>query len=144
MLVTFYKTNDNKNVINKTLTDPLSINLNIKEDNPDFSPVLRMVTDITGYNYCYIPFFNRFYFVERVDRRGQIILVGLTCDVLETYKGDILASNARFKRNLKNGDYMNFNIENSSLKTVDKVNGTVTLPTEKHYILTTIAEGKGV
>ena len=144
MQVTFYKTTDNKNVINKVLTNPLTINLNIKEDNPDFAPVLKMVTDVTGYNYCHIPFFNRFYFVDRVERKGQIILVGLSCDVLETYKDDILASNARFKRNLKNGDYMNFNIENSSLKTVDKVNGTVTLPTEKHYILTTIAEGKGV
>ena len=144
MQVTFYKTNDNKNVINKVLTSPLTINLNIKEDNPDYAPVLKMVTDVTGYNYCHIPFFNRFYFVDRVERKGQIILVGLSCDVLETYKDDILASNARFKRNLKNGDYMNFNIENSSLKTVDKVNGTVTLPTEKHYILTTIAEGKGV
>lgn len=144
MQVTFYKTNDNKNVINKVLTNPLTINLNIKEDNPDYAPVLKMVTDVTGYNYCHIPFFNRFYFVDRVERKGQIILVGLSCDVLETYKDDILASNARFKRNLKNGDYMNFNIENSSLKTVGKVNGTVTLPTEKHYILTTIAEGKGV
>lgn len=144
MQVTFYKTTDNKNVINKVLTSPLTINLNIKEDNPDFAPVLKMVTDVTGYNYCHIPFFNRFYFVDRVERKGQIILVGLSCDVLETYKDDILASNVRFKRNLKNGDYMNFNIENSSLKTVDKVNGTVTLPTEKHYILTTIAEGKGV
>lgn len=144
MQVTFYKTTDNKNVINKVLTSPLTINLNIKEDNPDYAPVLKMVTDVTGYNYCHIPFFNRFYFVDRVERKGQIILVGLSCDVLETYKDDILASNARFKRNLKNGDYMNFNIENSSLKTVDKVNGTVTLPTEKHYILTTIAEGKGV
>ena len=142
--MTFYKTTDNKNVINKVLTSPLTINLNIKEDNPDYAPVLKMVTDVTGYNYCHIPFFNRFYFVDRVERKGQIILVGLSCDVLETYKDDILASNARFKRNLKNGDYMNFNIENSSLKTVDKVNGTVTLPTEKHYILTTIAEGKGV
>ena len=144
MQVTFYKTTDNKNVINKVLTNPLTINLNIKEDNPDYAPVLKMVTDVTGYNYCHIPFFNRFYFVDRVERKGQIILVGLSCDVLETYKDDILTSNARFKRNLKNGDYMNFNIENSSLKTVDKVNGTVTLPTEKHYILTTIAEGKGV
>ena len=144
MQVTFYKTTDNKNVINKVLTSPLTINLNIKEDNPDFAPVLKMVTDVTGYNYCHIPFFNRFYFVDRVERKGQIILVGLSCDVLETYKDDILASNARFKRNLKNGDYMNFNIENSSLKTVDNVDSDVTLQDETHYILTTIAKGEGV
>lgn len=144
MQVTFYKTTDNKNVINKVLTNPLTINLNIKEDNPDYAPVLKMVTDVTGYNYCHIPFFNRFYFVDRVERKGQIILVGLSCDVLETYKDDILASNARFKRNLKNGDYMNFNIENSSLKTVDNVDSDVTLQDETHYILTTIAKGEGV
>lgn len=73
------------------MTNPLTINLNIKEDNPDYAPVLKMVTDVTGYNYCHIPFFNRFYFVDRVERKGQIILVGLSCDVLETYKDDILA-----------------------------------------------------
>ena len=144
MQATFYKTLDNKNVINKTLTSPLNVELKLRDNQDVIAPVLKMSVNVTPYNYCYIPFFNRFYFVDRVERKGQIILVGLSCDVLETYKDDILASNARFKRNLKNGDYMNFNIENSSLKTVDKVNGTVTLPTEKHYILTTIAEGKGV
>ena len=144
MQVTFYKTTDNKNVINKVLTNPLTINLNIKEDNPDYAPVLKMITDVTGYNYCHIPFFNRFYFVDRVERKGQIILVGLSCDVLETYKDDILASNARFRRNIKNGDYMAINLEHSSLKTVDKIESDVTLENENHFILTTIAKGEGV
>ena len=138
MQVTFYKTTDNKNVINKVLTNPLTINLNIKEDNPDYAPVLKMVTDVTGYNYCHIPFFNRFYFVDRVERKGQIILVGLTCDVLETYKDDILASNARFKRNLKTGDYMSVNIDKSELKTVQKIVGSYTMGNDKNLILTTI------
>lgn len=138
MQVTFYKTTDNKNVINKVLTNPLTINLNIKEDNPDYAPVLKMVTDVTGYNYCHIPFFNRFYFVDRVERKGQIILVGLSCDVLETYKADILASNARFKRNLKTGDYMSVNIDKSELKTVQKIVGSYTMGTDRSLILTTI------
>lgn len=138
MQVTFYKTTDNKNVINKVLTSPLTINLNIKEDNPDYAPVLKMVTDVTGYNYCHIPFFNRFYFVDRVERKGQIILVGLSCDVLETYKADILASNARFKRNLKTGDYMSVNIDKSELKTVQKIVGSYTMGTDRSLILTTI------
>ena len=138
MQVTFYKTTDNKNVINKVLTNPLTINLNIKEDNPDYAPVLKMVTDVTGYNYCHIPFFKRFYFVDRVERKGQIILVGLSCDVLETYKDDILASNARFKRNLKTGDYMSVNIDKSELKTVQKIVGSYTMGTDRSLILTTI------
>ena len=115
-----------------------SINLNIKENNPDYAPVLKMVTDVTGYNYCHIPFFKRFYFVDRVERKGQIILVGLSCDVLETYKDDILASNARFKRNLKTGDYMSVNIDKSELKTVQKIVGSYTMGTDRSLILTTI------
>lgn len=144
MQATFYKTLDNKNVINKTLTSPLNVELKLRENQDVIAPVLKMSVNVTAYNYCYIPIFNRFYFVEKIEKHGKLFIVGLYCDVLESYKDDILASNARFKRNIRNGDYMNFNIENSSLKTVDKVESDVTLENENHFILTTIAKGEGV
>lgn len=144
MQATFYKTLDNKNVINKTLTSPLNVELKLRDNQDVIAPVLKMSVNVTPYNYCYIPYFNRFYFVEKIEKQGKLFIVGLYCDVLESYKDDILASNARFKRNIKNGDYMNINLEQSSFKTVDKVESDVTLENESHYILTTIAKGEGV
>ena len=144
MQATFYKTLDNKNVINKTLTSPLNVELKLRDNQDVIAPVLKMSVNVTPYNYCYIPFFNRFYFVEKIEKQGKLFIVGLYCDVLESYKDDILASNARFRRNIKNGDYMTINLEHSSLKTVDKVESDVTLANENHFILTTIAKGEGV
>lgn len=138
MQVTFYKTLDNKNVINKTLTDPLNVELKLRDNQDVIAPVLKMSVNVTPYNYCYIPFFNRFYFVEKIEKQGKLFIVGLYCDVLESYKNGILASNARFKRNLKTGDYMSVNIDKSELKTVQKIVGNYTMGTDSNLILTTI------
>lgn len=138
MQATFYKTLDNKNVINKTLTSPLNVELKLRDNQDVIAPVLKMSVNVTAYNYCYIPFFNRFYFVEKIEKQGKLFIVGLYCDVLESYKSGILSSNARFKRNLKTGDYMAINIEKSELKTIQKVNGNFTLGNDSNLILTTI------
>ena len=138
MQFTFYKTLDNKNVINKTLTSPLNVELKLRDNQDVIAPVLKMSVNVTPYNYCYIPFFNRFYFVDKIEKQGKLFIVGLYCDVLESYKSGILSSNARFKRNLKTGDYMAINIETSELKTIQKVNGNFTMGNDSNLILTTI------
>ena len=138
MIVTFYKTKDNKNVINKTLSDGTEFNLAIRSDTDLETPVLKMVTDVTAFNYCYIPYFNRFYFVERVTRNGKLFRVELSSDVLETYKSEILASNAQFRRNLKTGDFANVMLETSNLTTLDKFQSNKTLTDEKSIILSAV------
>ena len=126
MQATFYKTLDNKNVINKTLTSPLNVGLKLRDNQDVIAPVLKMSVNVTAYNYCYIPIFNRFYFVEKIEKQGKLFIVGLYCDVLESYKDDILNSNARFKRNIKNGDFENISIDYSNKTTSTKhiSNGT--------------------
>ena len=138
MIVTFYKTKDNKNVINKTLSDGTEFNLAIRSDTDLENPVLKMATDVTAFNYCYISYFNRFYFVERVTRNGKLFHVELSSDVLETYKSEILASNAQFKRNLKTGDFANVMLETSNLTTLDKFQSNKTLTDEKSIILSAV------
>ena len=90
------------------------------------------------FNYCYIPYFNRFYFVERVTRNGKLFHVELSSDVLETYKSEILASNAQFRRNLKTGDFANVMLETSNLTTLDKFQSNKTLTDEKSIILSAV------
>ena len=134
MLVTFYKTLDNKNVINKTLSDGTEFNLSMRNDTDLENPVLKMVTDVAAFNYCYIPYFNRFYFVERVTRNGKLFHVELSSDVLETYKSEILSS----RRNLKTGDFANVMLETSNLTTLDKFQSNKTLTDEKSIILSAV------
>ena len=138
MQATFYKTLDNKNVINKTLTDPLNVELKLRDNQDVIAPVLKMSVNVTQYNYCYISFFNRFYFVERVTRNGKLFHVELSSDVLETYKSEILASNAQFRRNLKTGDFANVMLETSNLTTLDKFQSNKTLTDEKSIILSAV------
>lgn len=47
-----------------------------------------------GFNYCYIPDFNRYYYVDDVDViRTGLLGVKLSVDVLESFKQTILAQN---------------------------------------------------
>lgn len=57
------------------------------------------------YNYCYIPDFNRFYFINdiRVVRTGVYELI-MHVDVLQTYRNDIKKMTGYCKRSESNGD----------------------------------------
>lgn len=95
-----YKTTDASNVIGKTLTNPLEININLKRTENQENPRLLLKNDnnkYTGYNYAYIDLFKRYYFVESISNNGKIIELQLETDVLETYKDDILNATGTIK-----------------------------------------------
>ena len=144
MQIIFYKCSEPSNTINKVLTNPVATIVKIRGEIDINNFSLRVMGDFTGQNYCYIPDLRRYYFIEKVERVGRLFEISLNCDLLETFKDDILGSVARFRRNIKNGDYMAINLEYSNLKTVDKFSSSVVLTNESHYILTTIAKGDGV
>lgn len=125
MILNLYKTNDSDNVINKTITNKLTININLKRDVDIISPRLIIrdssTININAFNYCQIEELDRFYFIRSINNLGgNLWEVICECDVLETYKNDILASNARYYRNIKTGDYVQGNINFSTLKTITK------------------------
>lgn len=137
MKVILYKTTDQNNTINKNLTDPLEININLKRSEDQERPRLLLKNDndkYKGYNYAYIDFFKRYYFVESTSNNNdRIIELQLETDVLETYKDDIL-----------NGSYYNFSSDYQSKNNYtikqDKtiIKSDVTLPDENNIILVTI------
>lgn len=121
MKLYLYKTNDGDNVINKIKFNTLEIDINLKADTDILNPMI-MLTTIVGknfndYNYAYIPLLNRYYLVSSISNiNNRLWRLDLTCDVIETYKDDILASNARIRRNIRNGDYADISIESSVVK----------------------------
>ena len=110
-----YHVNDAENVINKNLVNGLEIDINLKSSVDIVNPEIVLNGDFRGYNYAHLPDLNRYYFIERIEQLNlKLVKLNLSCDVLETYKADILNSNARFKRNIKNGDYQNISIDYSN------------------------------
>lgn len=83
---------------------PYSITL--KETTSITTPVIELHASAIGFNYCYIPSFGRYYFVQQTRiLNNDRIEFALTVDVLATYKSDILASSLYVLRSAS--DYNN-------------------------------------
>ena len=148
MQITFYKTDDNDNVINKTLTDDVTIPLYLKGQFDVINPILIMSNasgiDFRKYNYAVISDFDRLYFVRNVTQvNAKIYQLYLECDVLETFKHDILECNARFKRGVKDGDTQQQNTVKEVNKkfTIYKSNVSIDY-SKQNIILTTVGKTK--
>lgn len=145
MELKLYTVTDGDNVINKVKTLKTTMEINLKRDVDISSPTLLLIPNLaTGFdaiNYAEIPELKRFYFVNSVNNVANTLWeLVLSCDVVETYKADILASRARFYRNIKTGDYYAGVLDQSTIKTVTKHMGTVTLGSNESMILTSVGE----
>lgn len=93
MNITFYNNTSDKNVLNKTLINPLVLVGTLRESTSVIKPTITIEasTPLVGYNYCYIPDFARYYFVVDVNSvRKNLWAVTLRVDVLMSFKEDIL------------------------------------------------------
>lgn len=143
MILNLYKTNDGDNVINKSITNKLAISINLKRDVDIISPHLVIrdsaSININAFNYCQIQELERFYFIRSINNLGgNLWEVICECDVLETYKTDIISSRARYYRNIRNGDYYQGTIDTSSIKTISKHSSNKGFEEGTALILTTI------
>lgn len=143
MELNLYKCSDGDNVINKTLTEKLTINITLKRDVNITAPQIILMNDngafFNQYNYAEIPELGRFYFIDSVTSlNNKMESLALRCDVLETYKADVLASKARFMRGLKTGDYIAANIDYSLFKTISKHESTKGFDDGSTMIITTV------
>ena len=143
MELKLYALNDGENVINKTMTLKTTMEINLKRDvdiiNPRLILIPNLPTGFSGINYAEIPLLNRFYFVDSITNiSGTLWQLDLSCDVLETYKADILASKARFMRGLKTGDYIAANIDYSVIKTITRIESDKGFTGNPTMILTSV------
>ena len=90
-----FKTDDDVNVINKVLKGKQTFDILLKKDVDIYNPEIRIYSDVdlTGFNYAQIEHFGRYYFIEHIEPYPNgIYTFFLKCDVLESFKGDILTS----------------------------------------------------
>lgn len=135
--------NDNDNVLNKVKNDSISINVRIPLSIDLQNPVIELAgvgTDYSIYNYMDIPTLGRSYFVEFEQITPSRVRLYGRIDLLESYKDDILISNALIKRPIKTGDYQNVNIDSNVNSTITKYNSNAGLVYGESTIIFNVSE----
>lgn len=141
MLMKMYDTKSSNNVINKVLENEIEFDMKFKDKTDIVNPVviLHSATLILS-NYAYIPDFHRYYFVDKIELfPNSIYNITLRCDVLESFKDEILASSGFINQQTNVNKYYNSNYQSEVRKEVDLYKSNVTIDTDvKETILVTI------
>lgn len=107
--ITCYTISDAPNVLSKTLAASntiMSINAVLKDDVDILKPdlILQYRDSLLLCNYCYIPKFNRYYFVRVEVLTAERIVLHCTVDPLMSFKSDILNAYVNVIRKDNNGN----------------------------------------
>ena len=88
-----YKVTNQPNELTKTLNDSVVVNGAFRGEIDSIDVIVEIESNTYDFNYVYIPSLNKYYFLQNlVHVNAKIIRMQLHCDVLMTYKADILAS----------------------------------------------------
>lgn len=97
-----------KNRIQKNVSFAASIPGTLREGSDVVNPSIMVESSanaICGFNYAFIPEFQRYYFIQNFTAfRTGLTIITMTVDILYTYKESILNSPAIIVRSSKTGD----------------------------------------
>ncbi len=89
--IRLYKTDSPREKVTKSLTGEKALSGTFRDSTDVLNPYVEIGTDPTGYNYVYIPAFERYYFVVGVRYvRNNLWALSLSVDVLMSYSTQIL------------------------------------------------------
>lgn len=91
MEIKLYKTSSPRKKLVKELTDGITLVGTLRAQSSVMSPTFTVQdTAVVGYNYCYIPDFGRWYYINGIDAlRANLYELSLGIDVLMTYAAEI-------------------------------------------------------
>ena len=90
MELVLYKTADENSKLEKTLSEEVSLVGALKDGCSITAPSIMLQQNPIGYNYAYIPAFNRYYYIKNVTVvRKNIFMISLSVDVLMSFKDEI-------------------------------------------------------
>ena len=141
MLLKLYNTNSETNRINKVLTDETEFDVRLKDKSSVVNPVLLLKSETyISFNYAYIPKFQRYYFVDDISvYPNKMYILTLRCDVLTSFKDDILKSYARIIEQTNSNAYYDSNLKSEVRKEVDTYMSNVSFDlTADSVVLVTI------
>lgn len=143
MEMILYKMIDSDNVINKSMTVVYSFNINMKKDVDIVQPIIILndkdTMDFKQCNYCYLQEFDRYYFIRSIDNvNNNLWSLTMECDVLESFKLDIINAVVEINKPIDDGDFYVNDIKSEVRKEVDLYEGTNEFTQEKTFILSSI------
>ncbi len=140
MIVKAYKTESSANTINKVINFVTDIDVKFKDEVNIFNPTIVLkYNDLIDFNYMYIEKFKRYYFIESVEVfPNKIYHLTLKCDVLMSFKNDILNSYGNITRQTNYNNFYDFDYSSEVRKESNIYNSNVVFDDVKTTILCTI------
>ena len=136
MKLEFFHTDDSSNTINKTLTKISEKDVTLKASTDILAPrMVFLAKDFTS-TINYMKMLDKYYFVDlQFIRNNSLVIVSSSIDVLETYKDNILNSQADI---IKKSSAGNIKQENVLPTTISKTfNSDKTLTKSSSIIMIT-------
>lgn len=92
MNIELYVTGSERQALRKTLQNQLSLTGSLRGESSVIRPSFLIETaNPSNYNYCFIPDFNRYYFITDITSvRTNIWRIDCSIDVLMSYQAEIL------------------------------------------------------
>lgn len=133
-----YKVTNQPNELTKTLNNAVIVNGSFRSEIDSMDVIVEIESNTYDFNYVYIPSLNKYYFLQNlVHVNAKIIRMQLHCDVLMTYKTDILASYGLVIQGGAINPYYS-SIESDSRQTIRRVTFPYTFNNTGNYVLVTI------
>lgn len=131
MVIDLYINSSENNRVSKVFSGKFELTGTLRGETNVINPeILIEHTNPTGYNYAYIPEFNRYYFINEFTAvRNGLWRVRLAVDVLETYKTQIKQMSAIIDKQQNKGNsnlYLNdgsYVIDSRSYNTILNFSG---------------------
>ena len=145
MEITLYTNESEKNKLEKTITNSILLEGNLRDESSIINPIILISSNKEDipymYNYAYIPAFGRYYFITDIESvRTGIWRVSMHVDVLMSYKEQIKNLNVIINNSEETGanDYLSGNQWITNVKnTTSIVNFPNGLNDEGEFILIT-------
>lgn len=133
-----YKVTNQPNELTKTLNNAVIVNGSFRSEIDSMDLIVEIESNTYGFNYVHIPSLNKYYFLQNIVHVNQkIIRMLLHCDVLMTYKADILASYGLVIQGGTINPYYS-SIDSDSRQTIRRVTFPYTFNNTGNYVLVTI------
>ena len=118
MNILLYKTTNANNDLNKTISDKVELVGALRDASSIIAPSILIQSNPIGYNYAYIPEFGRYYYIKNITafRKGAYI-VDLKCDVLMSFREEILNMSGIVSRLTDGDEYANRDVKTKCLET---------------------------
>ena len=133
-----YKVTNQPNELTKTLNNAVVVNGAFRSEIDSLDVIVEIESNTYEFNYVHIPSLNKYYFLQNlVHVNAKIIRMQLHCDVLMTYKTDILASYGLVTQGGTINPYYS-SIDSDSRQTIRRNNFPYKFNDSGNYVLVTI------